>query len=1256
MGWSGSLTTNSVVGNSITYTPDGVSGFWNYSRTSFTAPKKGVYRFVLRGSSGENWNAPNNNNSKIRDSGGSGGQTTYYRFMEANETVYAGCGGFCSCAYIATSNATSTTHALSTIPSGKVYAVAGAGGNGGLIEDTNNETQYNCVRGQGGGGGGSTGGTGGDARNQKGGGGGTQTSGSTPGQAGTYGAGHSPYGAGTGGYFAEGGHGGDGWYGGAGADGAARKWDGADAPGGGGGSSYCHNGLNGTISYAGSTYTNGTIAGSRGGAGNGSYGSITITYMQEANGLPTPPTSLWMNKNMADSLGETCYLSWSGASAGFMNKITHYNIYKNGSLLAQVPVDDATSYSNYPVIAPVSPDTTDTYTITTTVVFTQETSSTKTSSPSNGVALKTTSRTNPSVPTNVSINNATTCYIGDTGLSSLTISWNASNAGIYNSIAKYAIYKDGTSIGETTSTSYSLLSLVDKTGNYTVRAIGSTSGQSDASSIVSIVQIAKPAKPTMILSVPEVTARDISLKWEPVMASTGSSVSYLLQYKQNDKDLVTEGELNNTSYTFNITKIDKGKSFILYTYAKANASGGSYTLSDAAIINTGRVGIFDIPTSPETFWKGIYDPASLLTGRQGHAYGSIDLYWAPATQTEASGTIYTYILKCKVGSSAWNDIYTITKAPTDSDYGQNLHYNYSLANITSNTAVSFYVLVRDNYNTEISCPETQVIKLALPSVTNFQTIISYKEAGASFTTKPTTNGLNDNLCYALYFSYKEKESLYAEKEIVESSGIVQPTTYEIKVEDGKNANINTFLGALYDIVITQRLPYPEGVIRAKVYYKSYPQCYVNVSNNVVYNFLHEITTPPKITFTMPSAHSTYCNSSDLVPYRFSSIGWTDAAGGTSGATITYSMSSNYQINFSDNLLPNTDYITTLPIFQVDDTVIYTLTTKITYNDGNSRANTTSISFNAARWYDGDSLLINSPKQIGGVVTGNYSLPSTLWSSAKYANLTKVVLTIYGQDKTTTYPTTKTTITDFNNLNLLVPFTFSGVDEAADIVVCAQAVCTNTSGATFTIFSSFYIVRSAAVTMALRKGALGLNVSGDFNPADTESTLYVNAKPKGEAPTVVIAEDADQPNGGRVIQLKKGLVDYGGFDIKNDFLLGRGMTKTYSGSMLVGKDLNNHTLTIRPGNQNFKNNCPIIVNLDYNAMDDEQKRAAKHLRIININHNLTDNSVTITYRSNKCLIAASSLPTLGANTILPFSLSGEAGIYIPFILQIIGVIE
>lgn len=1235
MGWSGSLTANSAAGSSITFTPNSSNDLWNYTLTSFTAPKAGVYRFILNGSGGPPWAAPDGGSSKtIRASGGKGGSTTYYRFLNDGDSLYAGCGCRCSCAYLASANATKTSHALSSIAQQNVYAVAGGGGEGGLVTDENNETQYNCVQGSGGSGGGSSGAAGSNARDIKGGGGGTQTGVASVGRAGAYGSGGVRESGGASGYYVESGNGGDGWYGGNAGYAAGYKWVGADAAGGGGGSSYCNNGLNGTITYAGTTYTNSTTTG--GGANVGGYGSIVITYVQEANGLPTAPTSVWVNKSTADSLGEKCYLSWSGATAGFMNKITAYNIYRNGTLLASIAVDGATSYSNYAITAPTSPSTTYTYTITTTATFTQDSSSKRTSAASNGATLKTIARTAPSAPTNVAINNATTCYIGASGLTSLNISWTTSSAGVYNSVSKYKIYKDGASIGETTSTSYSLLSLSSYTGSYTVYAVGSAEGQSSASSAAKVVQIAAPSALTITSTTSNATSTDVPLSWNSVSAPTGSSITYFLQYKQSDKAVTNEKELTATQYTFSIDKIEKGKTFDLYLYAKANASGGSYTLSKVSTVTTMRVGVFDLPATADTFWKGVYDPESLLSGRQGHAYGSIALYWAPATPTEASGTIYTYTLKCKVGSSAWNDIYTITKTPTDSDYGQNLYYNYSLANINSNTAVSFYVLVTDNYNIQVSSAETQVIKLAVPSVSNFTTNISYKKAGASFTAKWTTNGLNDNLAYALYFSYDDKEKLYAEEDItVGGTGIVPLQTYEIKVEDGKNANTNTFLGAIYDTVITQKLPYPEGNIRVKVYYKSYPKCYINISDNVTYNFLNEITSAPKITYNLPSAHSTYCNPSDIVTYSFTPIGWADAAGETNGATVTYDMKSNYQINFSSSQLPNTNYTTVMPEFQVDDVIIYTLTTKITYADGNSRTNTTSISFNAARWYNGDSLLVTALKQNGGTVTGNYSLPSTLWSSSKYNNLVKVVLTIYNEDKTKTYAASQKTITDFNNLTLLVPFTFSGVNESIDLIVCAQAMCTNTSGQTFTIYSSYYIARSAAVTMALRKGSLGLNVGGDFAPTEEESTLYINAKPKGAAPTIVISEDAEQPNDGRVIQLKKGLIDYGGLDIKNDSLVGRGMAKSFPGQLLLGTDLSTNTITVQAGDGHFKNNCPIVLDLDYASMTDAQKRASKHLRILSVTHNTAANSVTITYRSNKIL---------------------QTNSYIPFMLQVIGVTE
>ena len=51
MGWNGSLTANSAVGNAITYTPDTTAAH-GYTAGAFSAPKKGIYSFTLKGSGG----------------------------------------------------------------------------------------------------------------------------------------------------------------------------------------------------------------------------------------------------------------------------------------------------------------------------------------------------------------------------------------------------------------------------------------------------------------------------------------------------------------------------------------------------------------------------------------------------------------------------------------------------------------------------------------------------------------------------------------------------------------------------------------------------------------------------------------------------------------------------------------------------------------------------------------------------------------------------------------------------------------------------------------------------------------------------------------------------------------------------------------------------------------------------------------------------------------------------------------------------
>ena len=321
MGWSGSLTSSSAVGASITFTPDNpesvslTSNFTNvptyagnYHVTSFTAPKKGVYKFVLKGSGGARINASKIDGTSATlggETGGTGGTTTGYLLLEANQTVYVGAGGVCRAAFVSSTNGSS----LAAISSGNLYFVAGAGGSGGGWGDANNWTGYNCIALAGGNGGGSSGAAGATYSDSiYGGKGGTSSAGGAGGMAGgtgigntgTYGTGGNSAGNGVSNYWGLGGRGGDGYYGGGGGCSRAKSSYGRGC-GGGGGSGYVKTS---SLTYNGVTYTSSTSQG--GGAGCNGAGSVTIT-LQAVGELPityngTKLTELYYNGTKITSL------------------------------------------------------------------------------------------------------------------------------------------------------------------------------------------------------------------------------------------------------------------------------------------------------------------------------------------------------------------------------------------------------------------------------------------------------------------------------------------------------------------------------------------------------------------------------------------------------------------------------------------------------------------------------------------------------------------------------------------------------------------------------------------------------------------------------------------------------------------------------------------------------------------------------------------------------------------------------------------
>ena len=270
MGWSGSITSSSAVGSSITFTPN-TSTEGAYEVSSFTAPKKGVYEFLLNGSGGTNG----------LSAGGNGGNTVGYLLLNANQTVYVGAGGTCSAAFVSSV----TGLKLSNISKGNLYFVAGAGGAGGNVKKGSADDYHVYAGGNGGGNSGATAPEGGA-------GGGTQSSGGAAyvstsskvgnGANGAYGTGGAGGGIGYSNGYAYGGRGGDGYYGGAGGYGRWHDNDmtgdwGLSAYGGGGGSGYVYSN---SLTVKDVTYTSSTTQGY--GAAAGGIGNVTVTYYARA--------------------------------------------------------------------------------------------------------------------------------------------------------------------------------------------------------------------------------------------------------------------------------------------------------------------------------------------------------------------------------------------------------------------------------------------------------------------------------------------------------------------------------------------------------------------------------------------------------------------------------------------------------------------------------------------------------------------------------------------------------------------------------------------------------------------------------------------------------------------------------------------------------------------------------------------------------------------------------------------------------------
>jgi chitodextrinase len=288
---------------------------------------------------------------------------------------------------------------------------------------------------------------------------------------------------------------------------------------------------------------------------------------------PSVPTGLTSPSQTTSSIS----LSWTASSAG-TNPVSGYNVYRSGT---KVGTTSNTSYTD----SGLSANTSYSYTVS------AYDSSGNTSAQSSASSFSTLANTPtpPSVPTGLTSPSQTS--------SSISLSWTASSAGT-NPVSGYNIYRNGTKVGTSSTTSYTDGSLSASTSySYTVSAYdasGNTSAQSSSSSFSTLASSpTAPSVPTGLNS-PSQTDSTINLAWT---ASTGGSGSTSYNIYRNGTKV---GTSSTTSYTDTGLSANTSYSYTISAYGNNNATSAQSSTSSfktfitADINGDGVVNVFDL--------------------------------------------------------------------------------------------------------------------------------------------------------------------------------------------------------------------------------------------------------------------------------------------------------------------------------------------------------------------------------------------------------------------------------------------------------------------------------------------------------------------------------------------------------------------------------------------------------------------------------------------------------------------------------------
>ena len=261
--------------------------------------------------------------------------------------------------------------------------------------------------------------------------------------------------------------------------------------------------------------------------------SSAVSLTAQTYSAPSAPTSLSLSANNV-APGATVKLSWSGASNGTNNPITEYHVHRatasNGEYSYLTSVSASTTSIN--ITAPTTNGSSYYYKI-----YSKATNENYLwSSPTSAVSL-TCSFSAPSAPTSITINDASSVYIGEG--STATLKWSGASSGTNNAIAGYLVYVGDSlyaDVGSST-TSTSVPSYSGGEHKWKVVTKGTYSNSAASSTVSCFTYTATSAPTSVSLAATTVDAgASITLSWSGAKAGTYNAITGYHVYRATSEN------------------------------------------------------------------------------------------------------------------------------------------------------------------------------------------------------------------------------------------------------------------------------------------------------------------------------------------------------------------------------------------------------------------------------------------------------------------------------------------------------------------------------------------------------------------------------------------------------------------------------------------------------------------------------------------------------------------------------------------------